>query len=141
MKQNMLAGNAYQDCMRELFDRDLVYAVVPIPQIWGREYLVYSYISRLGQCFEDMEYRTLALSPYVIYTSLAAFKKNFVTFWSNVLDIEYSKELLIERVLDKRIVDKQLVRHIPQASLVFDNGGALTAQDCLNAIYDLMDRA
>ena len=86
MYQYSMIGNHFQTHMRTKFDLDVTSASANMSNVRGRENLVYEYIRDIASLFQPVRYG-LQDNPMGLYSDYESFKKHFVRYWRNALDI------------------------------------------------------
>lgn len=135
MQQNYIFVNMFQQHMCTKFNVDINSASAIMSNVRGKENLVYEYIRDIASLFQPVQYGQA--NPMGLYSDYDSFKKHFVKYWKNALDfsrddIEKLKDIFDEEVSNQESCIKRVI-----TSVFFENGKALTIDDCLNAIYEV----
>ena len=137
MQQNMIIGNQFQIHMWLQFNNDINSASASIENVIGRENLVYKYITDIAHLFHPIRYCWQG-NPMGLYSDCDAFKKHFVSYWKNALDISRADLDEIRDIFDEAINSQESCRNMAITSVFFENGRALTIADCLGAVYEVL---
>lgn len=136
MQQYFITGNQFQRHMWTKFDLDITSASVNMSNVRGKEKLVYEYVRDIASLFQPMRYG-LQDNPMGLYSDYESFKKHFVRYWKNALDISRADLDEVRNIFD----DVYPLRRVAKSGChisVFENGKALTIEDCLEAIYEVL---
>lgn len=138
MQQYLMGGNQFQNYMWSKFNLDINSASANMSNVRGRENLVYEYIRDIRSLFQPTTYNVQDGNPMGFYSDHDSFKKHFVRYWKNALDI--SKEDLdeIRDIFDDELSSQKSCRNRNVMSVFFEDDKALTIDDCLNAIYEVL---
>lgn len=137
MQQYIITGNLYQNQMCTKFNLDVSSASANMSNVRGRENLVYEYIRDIASLFQPIRYG-LQDNPMGIYSDYDTFKKHFVRYWKNALDISRADLDEIRDIFDEEMSSQESCKNRAVISVFFENGKALTIEDCLNAIYEVL---
>lgn len=69
-----------------------------------------------------------------LYSDYESFKKHFVRYWKNALDISRADLDEVRDIFDDEVSTQESCKNWVVTSVFFENGKALTIEDCLNAI-------
>lgn len=86
MQQYFITGNQFQSHMWTKFNLDINSASANMSNVRGKEKLVYEYVRDIASLFQPMRYG-LQDNPMGLYSDYESFKKHFVRYWKNALDI------------------------------------------------------
>lgn len=136
MQQRFIAGNRFQTHMNTKFNLDLNSASATMQKIKGKEDLVYEYIMAIASIFRAPNYNE---SPSDFYADYSMYKKDFVNYWRRALDIAKADSQQIEEIFDDALITQEQSKGLATVKILFENGQALTAENCLYAIYDVLD--
>lgn len=136
MQQRFIAGNRFQTHMNTKFNLDLNSVSVAMQRVKGKEDLVYEYIMAMASNFRVPNYNE---NPSDFYADYNLFKKDFVNYWRRVLDIAKTDSQQIEEIFDDVLITQEQSQGLATVKVLFENGQALTAEDCLYAIYDVLE--
>lgn len=139
--QKYVNGNQFQIQMCTKFNMDVNSSSINMSSVRGRENLVYGYIRDIGSLFQPPQYNLKDGNPMGFYSGYDSFKKHFVRYWKNALNI--SKEDLndLKDIYDEEVSSQESCRNTNAMSVFFENGKALTIDDCLNMIYEVLKMA
>lgn len=138
MQQFFMAGNQFQNHMWAKFNLDITSASANMSNVKGKENLVYEYVRDIASLFQPMRYG-LQDNPMGIYSDYDSFKKHFVRYWKRALDISKADLDEVRDIFDNELSTQESCRNRPITSVFFENGKALTIEDCLNAIYEVLE--
>lgn len=102
-----------------------------------KEKLVHGYVMDIATLFQPVRYG-LQDDPMGLYSDYESFKKHFVRYWKNALDISKADLDEIKDIFDEEISNQENCKRRAVTSVFFENGKALTIEDCLNAIYEVL---
>lgn len=136
MQKSFIAGNQFQSFMQAKFDNDLNSSLAIISHIRGKEELVYEYIRDIASLFQSVKYGLD--NPIGLYSDYDSYKKHFVKYWRNALDISRADSDELKDIFDEEVSGQENCKNRAVASVFFENGKALAADDCLNAIYEVL---
>lgn len=136
MQQRFIAGNRFQTYMNTKYNLDLGSASAAIQRVKGKEDLVYEYIMAIASNFRAPHYNE---NPSDFYADYSVLKKDFVSYWRRALDIEKKDSQQIEEIFDDALITQEQSTGLATVKVFFENGQALTAENCLYAIYDVLD--
>ena len=88
MQHYTIIGNQFQNQMSTKFSLDVNSASANMENVRGREALVYEYIRDIASLFQPVRYGSE--NPMGLYSDYDSFKKHFVRYWKNALDISRS---------------------------------------------------
>ena len=137
MYQYPIIGNHFQTHMRAKFDLDVTSALANMSNVRGREDLVYEYIRDIASLFQPVRYG-LQDNPMGLYSDYESFKKHFVKYWRNALDISRADLDEVRDIFDDVLSTQESCKNQAVTSVFFENGKALTIEDCLEAIYEVL---
>lgn len=140
MQQYTFTGNLFQNQMYTKFSLDVNSASANMSNVRGREKLVYEYIRDIASLFQPIRYG-LQENPMGIYSDYDTFKKHFARYWKNALDISRADLDEIRDIFDEEMSSQESCKNRAVISVFFENGKALTVEDCLNAIYEVLKMA
>lgn len=103
----------------------------------GKEKLIYDYIRDIFSLFQPVDYSRME-NPFGFYANHDSFKKHFVRYWKNALDISKADLDEIRDIFDGELSNQESCKNRPVMSVFFEDGKALTIEDCLNAIYEVL---
>lgn len=136
MQHYTIIGNQFQNQMSTKFSLDVNSASANMENVRGREALVYEYIRDIVSLFQPVRYGSE--NPMGLYSDYDSFKKHFVRYWKNALDISRSDLDEIRDIFDEEMSSQESCKNRAVISVFFENGKALTVEDCLNAIYEVL---
>lgn len=136
MQHYTIIGNQFQNQMSTKFSLDVNSASANMENVRGRENLVYEYIRDIASLFQPVRYGSE--NPMGLYSDYDSFKKHFVRYWKNALDISRSDLDEIRDIFDEEMSSQESCKNRAVMSVFFENGKALTVEDCLNAIYEVL---
>lgn len=136
MQHYTIIGNQFQNQMSTKFSLDVNSASANMENVRGRENLVYEYIRDIASLFQPVRYGSE--NPMGLYSDYDSFKKHFVRYWKNALDISRSDLEEIRDIFDEEMSSQENCKNRAVMSVFFENGKALTVEDCLNAIYEVL---
>ena len=139
MWQYPITGNQFQSHMGIKFNYDVNSSSANMFNVKGKESLVYEYIIGLSALFQPVRYGLD--NPAGLYSDYDSFKKNFVRYWGNALDISKSDYDEIRDIFDAEVSSQTSCKNRSVTSVFFENGKALTVDDCLNAVYEVLKLA
>ena len=139
MQQNFIIGNGFQRHMNAKFNVDINSASSTMANVRGKENFVYEYINKLASIFQPVRYGTE--NPSGLYADYNTFKRDFVRYWRNALDIPRPDSKELEEIFDDAVTTQESCRNINTTSVFFENGKALSIDDCLYAIYEVFKMA
>ena len=137
MYQYSMIGNHFQTHMRAKFDLDVTSASANMSNVRGKEKLVYEYVRDIASLFQPMRYG-LQDNPMGLYSDYESFKKHFVRYWRNALDISRADLDEVRNIFDDVLSTQESCKNRAVTSVFFENGKALTIEDCLEAIYEVL---
>lgn len=140
MMQNIVTTNQFLNQMWTKFRLDVNSASAIMANVRGRENLVYEYIRDTASLFQPIRYG-LQENPMGLYSDYDVFKKHFVKYWKNALDISSSDLDELRDIFDEEISSQESCKNRSVVSVFFENGKALTVEDCLSAIYEVLKMA
>ncbi|MCM1237404.1 MAG: hypothetical protein NC489_45645 [Ruminococcus flavefaciens] len=136
MQQYFIAGNQFQNHMLAKFNLDITSASANMSNVRGKEDLVYGYVRDIASLFQPVRYG-LQDNPMGLYSDYESFKKHFVRYWKNALDISKADLEEVRDVFDNEMSSQESCKNRAVTSVFFENGKALTIEDCLEAIYEV----
>ena len=137
MQQYFITGNQFQSHMWMKFNLDITSASVNMSNVRGKEKLVYEYVRDIASLFQPMRYG-LQDNPMGLYSDYESFKKHFVRYWKNALDISRADLDEVRNIFDDVLSTQESCKNRAVTSVFFENGKALTIEDCLEAIYEVL---
>lgn len=137
MQQLFMAGNQFQNHMWTKFNLDITSASANMSNVKGKEELVYEYVRDISSLFQPVRYG-LQDNPMGLYSDYESFKKHFVRYWKNALDISRADLEEVRDIFDDEVSTQESCKNRAVTSVFFENGKALTIEDCLNAIYEVL---
>ena len=138
MQQFFMAGNQFQNHMWAKFNLDITSTSANMSNVKGKENLVYEYVRDIASLFQPVRYG-LQDNPMGLYSDYDSFKKHFVRYWKRALDISQTDLDEIRDIFDNELSNQESCKKLPITSVFFENGKALTIEDCLNAIYEVLE--
>lgn len=136
MQQNYIFGNMFQQHMCAKFNVDINSASAIMSNVRGKENLVYEYIRAIASLFQPIKYG-IQPNPSGLYSDYDSFKRHFVKYWVNALDISKDDRERIKDIFDDETSNQESCKMRAVTSVFFENNQALTTEDCLNAIYEV----
>ncbi len=137
MQQLFMAGNQFQNHMWTKFNLDITSVSANMSNVKGKEELVYEYVRDISSLFQPVRYG-LQDNPMGLYSDYESFKKHFVRYWKNALDISRADLEEVRDIFDDEVSTQESCKNRAVTSVFFENGKALTIEDCLNAIYEVL---
>ncbi len=137
MQQYFIAGNQFQNHMWAKFNVDVSSASANMSNVRGKEKLVYEYVRDIASLFQPVRY-SLQDNPMGLYSDYESFKKHFVRYWKNALDISRADLDELRDIFDEEVSSQENCKNKAVTSVFFENGKALTIEDCLNAVYEVL---
>lgn len=138
--QYISTTNPFQNQMCTKFNLDLNSASAIMANVRGRENLVYDYIRDIASLFQPIRYG-LQENPMGLYSDYDVFKKHFIKYWKNALDISRADLDELRDIFDEDMSSQESCKNRSVISVYFENGKALTVEDCLSAVYEVMKMA
>ena len=132
MQQYFITGNQFQSHMLAKFNMDVSSASANMSNIVGKANLVYEYIKDIYSLFSQVKYGLD--NPMGLYSDYDSFKKHFVKYWKNALDISKTDLEKIGDIFDGELISQESCKKRNVTSVFFENGKALTIEGCLSAI-------
>ena len=136
MQYYTVFGNQFQNHMCTKFNLDVNSELASMSNVKGRENLIYEYIRDIGSLFQSVRYDLD--NPMGLYSDYDSFKKHFVRYWKNALDISRTDLDEIGDIFDEELSTQESCQKRAVTSVFFENGKAFTIEDCLSAIYEVM---
>ena len=136
MQQRTMIGNQFQTYMWAKFQKDFTSSMAVMANVKGKEDLVFEYISDMATLFQPVKYDNN--NPLGLYSDYSSFKKRFVRYWSNALDISKEDADKLRDIFEEEISSQESCKKRIVVSVFFENDKALTADDCLDAICEVM---
>lgn len=136
MQQYFVAGNQFQNQMWTKFSLDVRSASANMSNVRRKDDLVYEYIKDITPLVSVPRYGLG--NPLGLYSDYDSFKKHFVRYWKNALDLSRNDMDRIRDIFDEEISSQESCKNRPVISVYFENGQALTVEDCLSAIYEVL---
>ena len=137
MQQGIIFGNAFQRHMGAKFGVDMYSTSAIMANVRGKENLVYEYINNMASAFQSVKYG-IQENPNGLYADYNSFKKGFVRYWKNALDISKDDLEKLEDIFEDAITTQESCKKCAVMAVFFENGKALIAEDCLYADYDVL---
>lgn len=137
MQQYFIAGNQFQNHMWAKFGLDITSASANMSNVRGKENLVYEYVRDIASLFQPVRFG-LQENPMGLYSDYESFKKHFVRYWKNALDISKTDLDEVRDIFDGEVSSQESCKNRTVTSVFFENDKALTIEDCLNAIYEVL---
>ena len=137
MQQLFMAGNQFQNHIWTKFNLDITSASANMSNVKGKEKLVYEYVRDISSLFQPVRYG-LQDNPMGLYSDYESFKKHFVRYWRNTLDISRADSDKISEMFDDELTTQESCKNRSITAVFFENGKALTIEDCLYAIYEVL---
>ena len=137
MQQYFITGNQFQRHMWTKFELDITSASANMSNVRGKEKLVYEYVRDIASLFQPMRYG-LQDNPMGRYSDYESFKKHFVRYWKNALDISRADLDEVRDIFDDVLSTQESCKNRAVTSVFFENDKALTIEDCLEAIYEVL---
>lgn len=138
MQQFFMAGNQFQNHMWAKFNLDITSASANMSNVKGKENLIYEYVRDIASLFQPVQYG-LQDNPMGLYSDYDSFKKHFVRYWKRALDISQADLDKVRDIFDNELSNQESCKKRPITSVFFENGKALTIEDCLNAVYEVLE--
>ncbi|RKJ42997.1 hypothetical protein D7X98_17915 [bacterium 1XD8-76] len=138
MQQFFMAGNQFQNHMWSKFNLDITSASANMSNVKGKENLVYEYVRDIASLFQPAQYG-LQDNPMGFYSDYDSFKKHFVRYWKRALDISQADLDKVRDIFDNELSNQESCKKRSITSVFFENGKALTIEDCLNAVYEVLE--
>lgn len=135
MQQSFIPGNQFQSYMQAKFNADLTSALKIISHVRGKESLVYGYIREIADLFQPVKYGLD--NPVGLYSDYESFRRHFVKYWRNALDIPREDSDELRDIFDEEVSSQKSCKSGAATSVFFEDGKGLTATDCLNAVYEV----
>lgn len=136
MQKGFIVGNQFQSFMQVKFDVDLNSKLAIMSYIKGKEDLVYGYIRDIASIFQPVRYGSD--NPTGLYSDYDSYKIHFIKYWKNAIGISRAKSDKLGNIFDEEVSKQENCKNRTVPSVFFENGKALTADDCLNAIYEVL---
>ena len=136
MQQYLMTGNQFQNQMWTKFELDVRSASAHMSNIRGKEDLIYEYIRDIGSLFKPTRYGLD--NAMGLYSDYDSFKKHFVKYWKNALDLLREDMDEIRDIFEEEMSSQESCKDRAVMSVYFENGQALTVEDCLSAIYEVL---
>lgn len=138
--QYITTGSQFQIYMGTIFNRDILSDSAGMSNVRGKEKLVYEYINKMGACIQQPMRFDAYGNPSGLYADYSVFKDYFVKYWRRALDIARTDKQQLEEILDEAVIKQEQSKKLNNTiSIYFEDGNALTAEGCLNAIYDVFE--
>lgn len=135
MQHYFMMGNQFQNQMWTKFELDVRSTSAAMSNVRGQEELVYNYIRDISSLFQPIRYASD--NPMGLYSDYDSFQKHFVKYWSNALDISKANKDELRNIFDEETSSQESCKRRAVMSVFFENGKALTIEDCLNAVYEI----
>ena len=137
--QHITTGSQFQMQVGTIFNGDILSNSASMSNVRGKENLVYEYINKMGSCIQQSMRFDVNGNPSRLYADYSNFKDNFVQYWRRALDIARTDKQQLEEILDEAVISQEQSKKLNTTSIYFEDGNALTAEGCLNAIYDVLE--
>lgn len=137
--QYINTGNQFQREMGILFNRDILSNSTSVTSVIDKENLVYEYINKLGVCIQQQMVYVANGNPSGLYADYSNFKNHFVKYWRRALSIARENEQQLENILNEAVISQEQSKNLNITVIYFENGNVLTTEDCLSAIYDVLE--
>lgn len=137
--QYISTGSQFQIHMGIIFNRDILSNSASMLNVKGKENLVYEYINKMSSCIQQPMRFDDNGSPSGLYADYSDFKDHFVKYWRRALHIARTDKQQLEDILDEAVISQEQSKNLNITSIYFENGNALTVEDCLSAIYDVLE--
>lgn len=130
---SMAMSTQFQVRMRTKLSYDLLSTKAIMQNVIGREDLVKEYIIDLGNVIVPFDYdsQTLAAANY------EEFRKHFVKFWRQALDIPRDSINELKDIFDDELVNLFRCKDAALA-VIFDTKMTISADDLLDAVYEVL---
>ena len=138
MQQYFRVGNQFQNQMWTKFELDVRSTSAHMSNIRGKEDLISEYIRDIGSLFQPTRYGLD--NPMGLYSDYDSFKKYFVKYWKNALDLSRDDMDEIRDIIDEEMSSQESCKNRAVISVYFENGQALTVEGCLSAIYEVVKK-
>lgn len=138
MQQFFIAGNQFQNQMLAQFNMDLNSAAAIMSNVRGKETLIYDYIRDIFSLFQPVDYSRME-NAFGFYADHDSFRKHFVRYWKKALDISKTDLDKVRDIFDDELSNQESCKNRPVMSVFFEDGKALTIEDCLSAIYEVLE--
>ena len=125
--------------MGTIFNGDILSNSASMSNVRGKENLVYEYINKMGSCIQQPLRFDVNGNPSGLYADYSNFKDYFVKYWRRALDIARTDKQQLEEILDEAVISQEQSKKLNTIAIYFEDGNALTAEECLNAIYDVLE--
>ena len=139
MQKGFIMGNQFQSFMQAKFDVDFNSELAIMSHIKGKEGLVYGYIRDIAVLFQPVRYGSD--NAMGLYSNYETYKKHFIKYWRNAIGISRAESDELGNIFDEEVSKQENCKSRAVASVFFENGKALAADDCLNAIYEVLRMA
>lgn len=136
MQKSFIVGNQFQSFMQVKFDVDLNSELAIMSHIKGNEELVYGYIRDIAVLFQPIRYGLD--NPMGLYSDYNSYRKHFIKYWRNAIGISREESDKLGNIFDEEVSKQENCKNRAVASVFFEDGKALAADDCLNAIYEVL---
>lgn len=136
MQQCFVGGNQFQNQMWIKFGIDVGSASANMLYVREKDDLIYEYIIDIASLFPAPRYGLG--NPMGLYSDYDSFKKHFARYWKNALDLSRGDMDKIRDIFDGEISSQESCKNRAVLSVYFENGQALTVEDCLSAIYEVL---
>lgn len=118
----------FQERMKSKFNSDLFSKKAIVQNITGREDLVKGYITDL--------YNAVDVGVYLC-ADYEEFRKHFVKYWRQALDIPRENISELKEIFDEELVSGLKSKNLDQV-ITFETGMAISADDLLDAVYEVL---
>ncbi len=136
MQKGFIVGNQFQSFMQAKFNVDLNSELAIMPHIKGNEELVYGYIRDIAVLFQPIRYGSD--NPMGLYSNYNSYREHFIKYWRNAIGISREGSDKLGNIFDEEVSKQENCKNRAVVSVFFENGKALAADDCLNAVYEVL---
>lgn len=109
MQQYFITGNQFQTHMCSKFNLDVTSASANMSNVRGRENIVYEYIRDIASLFQPVKYG-MQENPMGLYSDYDSFKKHFVKYWKNALDLSREDLGEVKDIFDEEVPVRRVVK-------------------------------
>lgn len=136
--QMRFMGNGYQSYLASLFEKDILSGIGRVKLIRGKEAIVYNYIETLSSIMSTQQLSSNK-NPQGIYANYSNYKKCFVNYWRDALNISRADSNELEKIFDDSIISQKQANEVPEMHVYLNDDKAQSCKDCLIAIYDVFE--
>ena len=129
--------NQFQNGMALKFDKDIYSMSASMPYVRGRESLVNNYITDIASLFQPA-FHNISGNSFWLRADYDTFKKHFVRYWRNALGLSIEDSEKLKAIFDEEILAYEKAMKRVTASVFFEDDKAITVDDCLNAVYEVL---